>query len=241
MSVRNERLLQLRDEAFAAAKPRHDEMAMALRIFENDGYESGSTRVGRVVSFADKSFDSEIQKGILKLIPAFEEQAARVSLQADRSARSEIEVMLVEDLEQWKDMYDEADNEGDLRHMLIAQFLILGNALCKEIWNAKQQRCESVPISPLDFAPDPAAVRADFKDATYVCHRVYHTERALRLRYPDWEPPPDSEDTSPRDRRKQQARSWRVDELWLHRDVAEWAGIWDISSVPSFERNRPTA
>ena len=68
-------------------------------------------------------------------------------------------------------------------------------------------------------------MRADFKDATYVCHRVYHTERALRLRYPDWEPPPDSEDTSPRDRRKQQARSWRVDELWLHRDVAEWAGI----------------
>ena len=230
MPIRNERLLQLRDEAFDASRVAHDEMRAALLMFTNQAYQPGVTRVGRVYALSEKSFDSEIQKGILKLIPAFEEQAPRLSVQADRSARSEVEVMLTEDLEQWKDMYDEADGEGDTRHALIAQFLIFGNAVSKELWNVEQERCESIVVDPTCFAPDPAATQVDFSDAQYVCHRVFHTTRELQRRYPEWKPPKEERPQRQKRAKSREMPIWTVDEIWMRRDIAEWAGI-DVSTT----------
>ena len=229
MSIRNERLCQLRDEAFSASEVAHDEMRASLDIFANKAYKRGITRVGTVFSFAEKSFDSEIQKGILKLIPTFEAQMPRVSIIADRSANSVTEIELASELEKWKDMYDEADNEGNIRHELITQFLTLGNTVTKEIWNPEQERCETVIVDPTSFAPDPAATRVDFSDASYVVHRTYHNERELQLRYPDWEPPA-PETRKRRKKEKAQRYAWHVDEMWLRRDVAEWAGV-DVSGT----------
>ncbi len=209
------KLTELRDDAFSASEEAHNRMRRELAIYANEVYASGNIRIGNLRPLVAASLDPKIKKGIHRLLPAFLEQMPRIEVKPDKRASLDEDIMLVQDLQNWMDMMDEVDHEGDRLRTLVTHNLVCGNAISKVRYDFKRQVVTGEAIDPLTFAPDPKCANADFSDASYVVHRNWHLGRDIKRRYKlpthrdsDWE-----------------RASYCVDEMWLDKEQADDCGI----------------
>lgn len=217
-------LLQLRDEAFQESEQAHNRLQHELAVFRNEGYEEG-TRVGASYALVEESLMPQIQIGCLRLVPAFREQIARINVEPDGDDPTVQEVLFSEGIANWNKMYEEVDDEGGRMRSNIYWNLVCGNALSKIRWDPVKKLVRAESINPTSFAPDPACTQSNFSDAGYVVHRNFHNRAYMRKHYPDWSPPALAWSESSRASSRRPDSRHRVDEIWMHRDVAEDCGV----------------
>ncbi len=211
-------LLELRDEALDASKGAHDRIRHELAIYRNNAYGSGSHRVGRVKSQAGESLDPKVRKGVNRLIPGFLEQMARIEVQPDRSYRTDDDILLCEDLQNWLDMNDDAVDEGEDMEALIKQNLALGHAVCKVGWDPQQMLVTAGPVNPLSLSVDPSCRKVNFSDAEWLVHREQQTIEYVKRFYPDF-------DLGHIKLERKDTQLVSVDEMWIRPQKAVACGV----------------
>ena len=216
------KLLELRDDAFQQSSKAHARIRHELDVFKNEGYEAG-TRVGAAVSLVDASLMPQIQTGCIRMIPAFREQISKISVEPDTENPTVQDILHIENMQNWNDMYEEVDDEANRMRSHIYWNLVAGNTISKVRWDPEMKlvRCES--INPTSFAPDPSCTQSKFSDAKYVCQYNMHTIRHLKKYYEDWTPK--RKEYNYRGKHRGYDQHHRVDEMWLNRDIADDCGI----------------
>ena len=209
-------LLQIRDEAFSEAAPAHERLKLELAVFKNQGYATDQ-QVGPLSAQVKESLVPQISTGCMRLVPAFREQMADISVKSDTGSDDEAELLLIQGLENYGRMYEEVDDEGNRMAASIYRNLATGNAVSKIKWDNEKQCVRSENINPTSFAPDPMCQQANFSDAGYVCQRNWHNASYLKKHYPKWNP-------SWADKNSRKS-THRLDEITMNRDVAEASGI----------------
>ena len=219
-----EKFLNLMDEAQDAAHEHHSRMRHELAIYNNRSAYVDGTSIGNVSPITHESLNPEIQKGILRLVPAFTEQAARIELLPDSSRHSIEDAENIEDLKQWTQMFQEVDKEGERLEDAVYHNLIFGHAISKAVYDPRYRVVRMIPISPLAFSADPDATSTDLSNAGFLVHETTQNERYVRHHYPDYEIPVGATSESRYDSQNQQ-RQFRVRELWMRRWIAEMQGV----------------
>ena len=223
-------LLDLMAEAEECSHEHHSRMRHELAIYNNRNSYNDSTTIGSVSSIAHESLNPEIQKGIIRLVPAFTEQAARIEILPDKSKHSAEDAESVEDLTQWTQMYQEIDNEGEKLEHAVYQNLIFGHAVSKAIYDPRYRVVRMIPVSPLAFHVDPDCSSTDLNNAGFLVHETLQKERYIKHYYPQYKIPSNTNVYL----KKGEQRQFRVRELWMRRWIAEGQGI-DVKSVPDTE------
>ncbi len=216
-----EKFLKLMDEAHDAAHEHHSRMRHELAIYNNRSAYVDGTSIGNVSPITQESLNPEIQKGILRLVPGFTEQAARIELLPDRSRHSVADAESIEDLKQWTQMFQEVDREGERLEDAVYHNLIFGHAISKAVYDPRYRVVRLIPISPLAFSADPDTTSTDLSNAGFLVHETTQNERYIRYHYPDYTIP-ESRTGSTLDNEN---RQFRIRELWMRRWIAEMQGI----------------
>ena len=216
-----EKFLKLMDEAQDAAHEHHSRMRHELAIYNNRSAYVDGTSIGNVSPITHESLNPEIQKGILRLVPGFTEQAARIELLPDRSRHSVADAENIEDLKQWTQMFQEVDREGERLEDAVYHNLIFGHAISKAVYDPRYRVVRMIPISPLAFSADPDATSTDLSNAGFLVHETTQNERYIRYHYPDYKIS-ESKTGSILDNEN---RQFRIRELWMRRWIAEMQGI----------------
>ena len=224
-------LLQIRDEAFQASSEAHSRIRTELAIFKNEGYNNrGGEKVGVLPAQVNESLMPQIATGCIRLIPAFRAQQSQIKVESDLPNPKEIDLIMVENLENWNAMYEETYNEGMVMRAATYRNLTVGNAIDKIKYDPDRRLVCVEGINPTSFAPDPEGSNSNFSDSGYVCQKSWRTERYIRRRYPDAHitRKPYNVDTG---LNKNYTRSeHKIDEIWMRREVAEDCGI-DVSKT----------
>ena len=212
-------LLQIRDEAWSASQFAHSRIREEWRIYHNNNYEDNQRVLQDMVPRAKRSLNPMIQKGILRLVSPFMEQAARMEVQSDRSDAVEDDIIFVQDLNNWLEMMESADNETETLRTLILHNLVSGMSFAKTYFDPRTRIMRSEAVHPLSIAVDGGASRIDLSDAMCVAQQFCHDEFFLRRHY-DWVPKRKTHvfRTEPT---RFNAPTHRLDELWIRRDMLE--------------------
>ena len=213
-------LLQIRDEAWAASASAHARIRYEWEIYHNCGYRDSERVLKNMVPRAAKSLNPQIQKGILRLISPFTEQASRMEVQSQRSDTLEEELVFMEDLQNWNQMMEEADNETESLKTSILHNLVSGHAWRKQYFDPRTRIFRSESVHPLNIAIDGGASRIDLSDAMAICQRYWHDEYYLQRHY-DWQPKRPQRDVYRGETRRYSVPTHRLDELWIRRELAE--------------------
>jgi hypothetical protein len=220
VSVEKE-LLRLKRDAFDAAKDGHEVIKFEQSVYRNQAAYAGTPKVGPVASVSAEELYPKTTETINKLAPRIEDAAVRIEIQPDRSSKTEDEIRLVKEIQNWVDMYEQVDGEGEQLRMAIHHFLVGGMAIRKTRWNAVQQRVECCTISPLSFASDPDGHRIDLLDSGHVWQTNSASRYHVKRYYPQYELQPERNGASV---------TYCIDEGWLRRSLAEDIGI-DVSET----------
>ena len=213
------KLLQLRDECWAASEPAHARMRREWQIYHNKPYDDDEKILPEVPLRAHASLNPMIQKGILRLISPFVEQAVRIEVQPDRSDHTEEDLVWTQDLANWNTMMEEADGEAETLKTIVLHNLVCGTAITKTHFDQRTRIVRSEAIHPDTFAVDGEASRVDLSDAMVVCQQYWFDEYYLRRHY-DWTPRSTTDRFSRIDRRFGEP-THRLDEMWIRREVLE--------------------
>ena len=209
------------DEAHDASQEHHGRMRHELAIYNNRNAYDDSTSIVNVTPMTHESLNPEIQKGILRLVPAFTEQATRIELLPDRSRRSVEDAENIEDLKQWTQMFQEVDREGERLEDAVYHNLIFGHAISKAVYDPRYRVVRMITLSPLAFSVDPDAASTDLSNAGFLVHETTQNERYVRHHYPEYTIP-ESKTGSALDSER---RQFRIRELWMRRWIAEMQGV----------------
>ena len=219
-----EKFLRLMDEAQDAAAEHHSRMRHELAIYNNRSAYVDGTTVGVVSPIASESLNPEIQKGILRLVPGFTEQATRIELLPDRSCHSIEDAENIEDIKRWTQMFQEVDKEGERLEDAVYHNLIFGHAISKAVYDPRYRVVRMIPVSPLAFSVDPDATSTDLSNAGFAVHETVQNERYVRHHYPEYTIPKDSGEWRVESGEGGQ-RQFRIRELWMRRWIAEMQGV----------------
>lgn len=215
-------LKQLRDDAFQASAAAHDRLRHEISVFKNKGYRE-QTRVGAANAMVEQSLMPQIQKGCIRMIPAFREQISKIKIETDKKNPTVQDSLYIKNIENWNEMYEEVDDEANRMRSHIYWNLIAGNAISKIRWDPEGKLVRSEGINPTSFAPDPQCTQSSFTDAGYLCQVNHHKLNYMKKYYQDWQPKRKSYNYRGDVRGYDQKH--RVDEMWLKRDVADDCGI----------------
>ena len=223
---KSSRFTELRDEAFGASGSAHNRMTQELAIYHNVGaYRDGEMLGGQYRPITEQSLNPEIQKGINRLIPAFVEQAARISILPDKSREVAEDSENIDDLKNWTMMMEEVDGEGERLQTGVTHNLVYGHAVSKVIYDPDYQCVRMISIDPCSFAVDGAATQTNLHNADFVVHSNFHNERYVRRRYPKYEIPEVRQYDFSEKSQIGNDRFFRIDEFWIRRWLAEYLGI----------------
>ena len=225
-------LIEIRDEAFGASAPSHDRIKFELAIFKNEGYSvHENENVGTLRAQVNESLVPEIVTGCMRLIPAFREQQSEIKIESDKNAPEEYDQILIENLSNWKKMYEEVYDEGMAMRAAIYRNLTVGNAIDKIKYDPDRRLVCAEGINPTNFAPDPKGCQSNFADSDYVCQKGFHNRRYIKRHYPDanLDKKQYSFNTTLHNKSSYHAEH-RVDEIWMRRDIAEDCGV-DVSGT----------
>ena len=218
-----DKFLKLMDEAQDAASEHHSRMRHELAIYNNRSAYVDGTSIGNVSPITHESLNPEIQKGILRLVPGFTEQATRIELLPDRSRHTVEDAENIEDIKQWTQMFQEVDKEGERLEDAVYHNLIFGHAISKAVYDPRYRVVRMIPVSPLAFSVDPDATSTDLSNAGFLVHETIQNERYVRHHYPDYQIPKNA-DLRPLQGEGGQ-RQFRIRELWMRRWIAEMQGV----------------
>lgn len=213
-------LIEIRDDALDAAAPHHDRIRQELAIYRNEAYVGGEgNRVGRVFSMAGESLDPKVRKGVNRMVSGFIEQMARIEIQPDRSYRTEEDIELCEDIQNWLDMHDDALDEGEEMRVAVQHNLSVGHAVSKIGWDERSHQLTAGMIHPLSFSVDPRCRKVNLSDAQFVNHREFQSAGYVARVYDDF-------DLAKLKRHQNDDRELLVvDELWVRPAEAAACGV----------------
>ena len=216
MARRSQRLCELRDNAFSASETAHTRMVKERAIYHSTVYNDDSVRIGGMRPLVAESLDPRVASSVNRLIPAFVQQAPPIEVFPDKTSAKDteagqIEVIYSGKIKDWMMMLDGVDSEADHIRTLVYHNLVYGTAISKPYWDWRNNTYRAVAIDPLTFAPDPAGSRIDLADSDYVCHRNRRTGLKILLRYGI--------------EMKDPWGNYDVDEMWIRKNLANWAGI----------------
>ncbi len=220
------RFCALRDEAFGASAYAHDRMAQELAIYHNVGaYRQGEMLGGQYNPITEQSLNPEIQKGINRLVPAFVEQAARITIAPDKSRELADDNENIEDIKNWTMMMEEVDGEGERLETMVTHNLVYGHAISKIVYDPEYQCVRMISVDPCSIAVDPAATQTNLYNADYLVHSNVHKERYVSRYYPEYDLMGKPLHTPLMKSEIGNDRVLRIDEIWIRRWLAEYMGI----------------
>lgn len=226
-------LLQIKTDAWSASGPAHARMRREWDIYHNSDYAETERVLRDMVPRAKASLNPQIQKGILRLISPFVEQAVRIEVEPDRSDHTDEDIRWAKDLENWNTMMEEARGESEILETAVLHNLVGGMACSKTYFDTRTRIVRSDPVHPLSVAVDAEASRIDLSDAMCVAQCTWHDEHYLKRHY-DWEPkePQRRYDT----RLRYNLPTHRLDELWIRRELAEDCVDFDKDKLESTKK-----
>ena len=201
-------LKKLVDEAKNDSKHAHDRMARELSIFNNERPYMRDEKVAKQTPAVSESLNPQIQKGILRLIPAFLQQAVRIDIEPDRTKHTAEEYESIEDLHSWVEMYQEVDQEGQRLQTGIYHCLVFGIAISKVYYDPRFKVVRSLTVNPSSIAVPRHATEVNLSNAEYIVHSNVHSPGYLKRRY----------GINTKD-------DLEIDELWIRREFAEDHGV----------------
>ena len=213
-------LIQLRDEAWAASEAHHARIKKEWEIYHNEDYADTERVLRALEPRASRSLNPQIQKGILRLVSPFMSQASRMEVQPDKSEVQDDILMYTEDLQNWLQMHEEADNESESLKSSVLHNLVGGMAIRKQYFDTRTHIFRSEVVHPCSFAIDGGASRIDLSDAVTVCQRYYKDALYLTEHY-DWYPKPETEARYRFETMRWGMPTHVMDEIWLRREIAE--------------------
>lgn len=234
LSQQSKKLMMLHDEAFGACQNAHNRMRHELAIYRNDGYASrwanyatSGSLAGRINTITRESLNPEIQKGIIRLISAFMQQASRIELLPDISQPSEAERQGIEDLKQWSDMMEDIDRENERLKTAVMHNNIMGHAITKAVWDPHYQVPRLITVHPLAFAADSGATQTNLQNANWLVHNTKQPAWYIKKWYPEFEL------DSPKwfDLKDGYFHQYKLTEIHMRRQVADWIGIKDLKKT----------
>ena len=205
------RILQLRDDAFSASESAHIRMRRDRSIYNSTIYEDSDVQIGNLEPLVAESLDPRVTSSVNRLVSSFVQQVPRIEVFPDQHSQSDLEAVMTEDIENWMEMLDQVDSEKDRLRSLVYHNLVYGTAISKLTWDWENHTYRGLAIDPISFAPDPAGTSIDLYDSNYVCHKTYRSGLQIFLKYGV--------------RLKDSSGSHRIDEIWMKKDVADWAGV----------------
>lgn len=226
----SERFLKLMNEAQDASKEEHARMRYELAIYNNrDSYIEG-TRVANFNPISHESLNPEVQKGIIRMVPAMRMQAQRIEILPDKTRHTTEDAENIEELTQWTQMFQEVHGAGQVLEDAIYDNLIFGHAIQKARWDPEYHVVRIEALSPLSIAVDKDCSRTDLSNAGFLVHETMRNERYIRRMFPNYKIP--YQPGNMPDEHGQ--RKFRVRELWMRRWVAEQLEV-DVNENPKGE------
>ena len=213
-------LVTIRNECKNASRVAHARMAREWDIYHNIDYHEDERVLRDMVPRAQKSLNPQIQKGIMRLISPFMEQASRMEVQPDRSDHQQDDLIFTEDLQNWNEMHEEADNETETLKSLVLHNLVGGMSVAKTYYDPRTKIVRSETVNPTSISVDGEASRVDLSDAMAVVQECWHDEYYLRRHY-DWEPRREPRWDIMGRKHRYKLPTHRLDEIWLRRELAE--------------------
>lgn len=201
-------LKKLVDEAKSDSKHAHDRMTRELSIFNNERPYMRDEKIAKQTPAVAESLNPQIQKGILRLIPAFLQQAVRIDVEPDRSKHTAEEYESIQDLREWTTMYEEVDHEGQRLQTGIYHNLVFGIAISKVYYDPRYKVIRSLTVNPMSIAVPKHCTEVNFSNAEYIVHSNTHNPHYLKRRY----------GINTKD-------DLMIDELWMRREFAEDHGV----------------
>lgn len=214
------RLLQIRDEAWAASGEAHARIQRERDIYHNLEYPEDERILRTKVPRSQRSLDPQITKGVNRLVSPYISQLASMEIEADRSEVQEADKPFIGDLQNWYEMMEAADNETETRKTLVEHNLVGGMAIAKTYYDPRTEIFRSESVSPLMIAVDGGASRIDLSDAMVVCQQYWYPEYYLKLHY-DWEPAKGTVKDVVRKYFRYNEPTHRLDEMWIRRELLE--------------------
>ena len=208
------RFLRLRDDAFSASESAHNRMRRDRSIYNSMIYEDSDVQIGNLEPLVAESLDPRVTSSVNRLVSSFTQAAPRIEVFPDQHSQTELEVLLTEDIENWMEMLDQVDSSKDRFRSHVYHNLVYGTAVAKVMWDWEDHTYRVEAVDPVSVAPDPAGTSIDLHNSNYFYHKTYRTGLQIFLKYGI--------------RLKDSSGSHRIDEIWMKKDVADWAGV-DIS------------
>ena len=175
-------LIEMRDDAFDAAKNAHARIAHDLSLYRNENY-TGSDWIRGFERIVSRPLDPKIPLSVQRLIPAFTEGLPKLEV-SPKSASDYIDVRI---LERYLEVNEEQDSEALNVETIVYHNQIFGTAIRYVWYDARKGVVRAHAINPLSFAPDPAGTLSDFSDSEYVCWRQTHRPSYIERRYPKFD------------------------------------------------------
>lgn len=222
MATTRQELIWLTEDAINEAAPHHESIAFEQRVYANNKAYTGDETVGRVYTPAGEVLYPKGTALINKMGPRIEESFGRVKFIPDRSSRLKRDIELIDDMQAYYDMTEDADNEADNMHVAVFHNMVGGMAVRKTRVDTVHQRVSCPVISPLTFAPDPQCVNINLSDADYVVQTNMQTTRHVRRHYPQFTPRTKNGQFR---RTEERGEVHKIHEIWLRRHLAEEIGI----------------
>lgn len=224
---------EIRDDAWSASSAAHQRMKREWEIYHNADYPREERILRDMIPRAKASLNPQIQKGILRLVSPFLEQAVRIEVEPDRSDRLEEDIVWTQDLANWNQMMEEARGETEALSSLILHNLVGGTACSKTFFDTRTRIIRSDTVNPQSIAVDAEASRIDLSDAMAVCQRAWHDEAYL-MRHYDWEPR--VQERRYDERLRFNAPVHKLDEVWIRRELAEDCDNFDQEKLQKTEK-----
>ena len=175
-------LIQMRDDAFSAAKQAHARIEHDLSLYRNENY-TGSDWIRGFERIVQKPLDPKIPVSVQRLIPAFTEGLPKLEVRP----KTAVDYIDVKILERYLEVNEEQDQEALQIQTMVYGNQIFGTAIRYVWYDAAKGIVRAHAINPLSFAPDPAGTLSDFSDSEYVCWRQTHRPSYIERRYPKFD------------------------------------------------------
>ena len=175
-------LIEMRDEAFSAAKGAHARIEHDVSLYRNENY-TGSDWIRGFERIVSRPLDPKIPLTVQRLIPAFTEGLPKLEVRP----KSAIDYIDVKILERYLEVNEEQDGEALQIQTMVYGNQIFGTAIRYVWYDARKGVVRAHAINPLSFAPDPAGTLSDFSDSEYVVWRQTHRPSYIERRYPKFD------------------------------------------------------
>lgn len=205
--------LELIDFAIETASPFHKSIVAEQSVYYGGGYKANEM-IGSLHMHTRESLNKKVFETVRAAQTHLDLGNPSTFYEADDDADGQ----WVDEIQDWLEMYEAADDEGEKNDTDTLHRLVGGASASKVGWNVGEDRLSDYSYSPLNFSPDPLATMVDLSDAGYVVETTTQLWYTLKTKL-------GRKFTARFKKPETRFKSYEVHEMWMRSHVCHELGL----------------